>query len=688
MANVISGILGVRGYDLATRRANVVTPANFSIGGLMGHSQRKYAKAIPVSSPTEFQTIFGGYFSSAAYAPDVVEDFFNNLAGTNGQLYFASYVGNNAGTIDAVVASLTLLDTRVSPASCLTLQAGYNGSGAPAGGLLQYGADGNKTGITVVTGNRFSTTVATSGVAVTGKTGDTTLGSNQIANVTGASSTWAGMLIAGTGIPSGTVILSGSGTTLVISQAATASGTGVSLTITQITFACASVADIEVGDAVTISWSGGSASSGGYLVASVNGPANTFTVSGSGLAAGNYVVAADAIVVPGFQLHTWRIDSKGVVQEVDTDLGSQWCTYYSGVSHYVGTVFARSNYLVVSVVADAPTNPVQAQPAAIATVTYLAGGADGTTANTAASWAATLALFDNLPVRFLANCETSAAVVQVAGETYCYNRWDSPAWLYLFSANQSLAQLQVTGQGYQRGGKVSGIAGTSTWGYKSDPYNPSPVAPYRAVPSVGAVMGLAVRVINKYGIHYTYGLANEPIVGWQDVYGYQALADTDRTTLARAGVNTIQNLSGSGIVLRNSLTPSTTVDYLFSNALMMTNYIKVSCQGSLQATENYPLTYAKLQADRSAIDTFMRLLWSRGSNGNVPEGETFGQTITQTANGAQSASTYEQSVSVEANLANNPQSSLSAGSEQVWVYFMRPAPAQSIRIGVGIQLAA
>jgi len=394
------------------------------------------------------------------------------------------------------------------------------------------------------------------------------------------------------------------------------------------------------------------------------------------------------VVVPGFQLHTWRTNPQGIVQEVDADLGKQWCTYYTGVSHYVGTIFSRSNYLIITQVADAPANPVQAQPAAVSTVTYLAGGADGTVANTAAAWNNSLQLFNNLPVRFLANTETSASVVQVAGEAYCYNRWDSPCWMYLLSANQSLSQAVVSGNGYQRGGKVSGMGASVTWGYKADPYNPSTVAPWRAVPPVGAMMGLAIRIISKYGIHYTYGLSAEPIVGWQDVYGFQATDDVDRTTLANAGLNVIQNIPGTGIVLRNSLSPSTTIDYLFINALVMTNYIKVSCQGSLQATENYPLTYQKLQADRSAIDNFMRALWRNGSTGNVPEGETFGQTLVQNTDGSQTASGYSASVSVEANLANNPQSQLSAGNEQIWVYFMRPAPAQSIRIGVGIQLAA
>ena len=683
MANIIGQILGVRGYDLATRRGTVVTPANFTIGGIMGQFQRKFKQAFPVSSLVQFQTIFGGYFSSAAYGPDVVADFFNNLAGTPGTAYIASYVGNSAGTVDALVAGLQLVDTEASPLPLVQLQAGYQG-------VLQYGVDGNTTGVTVESGTRFSTTVTVIGTILVGSTGTTVIGSNQVTSVTGApTAALIGDSITGLNIPAGTTILNVIGTTFTISQNATGSATLTALTVTQINFALASTADIEVGDCVKIAWTGGTPSNKGFIVTAINQSTNTITIAGTGLAVSQFTNIGDVVSVPGFRIHTWRTNSLGQAVEVDTDLGKTWCTWFTAVAdHFVGNVFGKSNYLVVAAMGAAPADPQQANIAALAVITNLTAGFDGTQANTAASWANTLALFTGMPVRFLTNAETSVSGVQIAGETYCSARWDSPCWIYLFSANQSLAQGVVSGNGYQRAGKVSGLSASLTWGYKSDPYNTSSVAPYRAVPPVGAMMGLAIRMINKYGIHYTYGISQEPLIGWQDVYGFQAPDDGDRTTLAQAGVNVIQNLSGSGIVLRNSFTPSSTIDYLWVNSLIMGNYIKVSCQGSLQSTENFPLTYAKLQADRSAIDNFMRLLWASGSTGNAPEGETFGQTIVQSADGSQTYSTYEQSVSVEANLVNNPQSSLQAGNEQIWIFFMKPAPAQSIRIGVGIQLVA
>lgn len=620
MANLFPQILGVRGQDLATRRGNVVTPANFGIAGMMGHFQRRYAKAFLCTSPTQFTAIFGGYFSPAAFGPDVVNDFFNNLAGTAGSVMVAAYVGNSGGTIDAVVATIQANDGESpTPQQILQFDAAYQG-------ISQYGTDGNKTGYTIVRGNRFATTVIANGTAP------------------------------------------------------------------QTVLSVASIADISVGDIVKVTWTGGTPGSGGRKVVAIDQGLGTITLD-TNLGAGNFVQVGDAVEVPGFQVHVWRKDQTGATFEVEADLAAQWCTTMAAVSdHYVNNVFARSSWVRLSALTiTPPVNPVDGLPAAQATIVYLAAGADGTQptgTDQSGFWTNTLHLFDNQPVRFLGNTESPNVAVQKAGEAYCSNRWDTPCWLLLISANQSLAQAVVTGNGFQRSGKVSALGPTTGWGYKTDPYQSNPAAPFRAVPPIGAVAGLYIRIINKYGIHYTPGIQIESIVGWQDVYGEQALDDIDRTTLANAGVNAIQNLSGIGIVLRNAFTPSSTIDYVFVNGLVMGNYIKVSSQGSLATTENLPLTFAKLQADRSAIDMFMRNLWRSGSTGNVPEGETFGGVVTQRDDGSLVASTYQQSVSVEANLANNPQSQISSGNEQIWVYFMRPAPAGSIRIGVGIQLAA
>lgn len=74
--------------------------------------------------------------------------------------------------------------------------------------------------------------VTTSSGSTVTPTGTTVSGSNSITALSSTSGVTAGMSIAGAGIPSGTTILNISGSTLLISQNATASATPVTLTIT------------------------------------------------------------------------------------------------------------------------------------------------------------------------------------------------------------------------------------------------------------------------------------------------------------------------------------------------------------------------------------------------------------------------------------------------------------------------
>ena len=78
---------------------------------------------------------------------------------------------------------------------------------------------------------RFDGASAISGVSTVSPTGTTANGSASITSVSSISGVVAGMSISGTGIPASTTVVSASGSTVVISNSATADGTGVSLTI-------------------------------------------------------------------------------------------------------------------------------------------------------------------------------------------------------------------------------------------------------------------------------------------------------------------------------------------------------------------------------------------------------------------------------------------------------------------------
>jgi hypothetical protein len=81
-----------------------------------------------------------------------------------------------------------------------------------------------------------------------------------------------------------------------------------------------------------------------------------------------------------------------------------------------------------------------------------------------------------------------------------------------------------------------------------------------------------------------------------------------------------------------------------------------------------------------AMYIFLQRLWSSGSTGKVPLGETFG--IAQNADGTQTK--FEDHVEVIADAVNNPQTNINAGERNIDVYFTYPAPAGSIRIRVGL----
>jgi hypothetical protein len=166
--------------------------------------------------------------------------------------------------------------------------------------------------------------------------------------------------------------------------------------------------------------------------------------------------------------------------------------------------------------------------------------------------------------------------------------------------------------------------------------------------------------------------------------GDQFLSDLDRTDLAENGINVIQELDGIGTIVRNFFTPSIDVAYQFGNGILMRNFIKISAVDSLQPSENQPNSIGRIKEDRMAILQFLYRLWESGSTGNVPTGETFGQTQDEEGN----ESTPEDHFEVKADAINNPQISINAGERNIDVYFTFPAPAGSIKIGVGILLLA
>lgn len=462
----------------------------------------------------------------------------------------------------------------------------------------------------------------------------------------------------------------------VFSSAVTTLPTGTGATARVITLA--SVVGCKVGDIFKLSKTGYAEY---HFITAVDESAKTVTwtdadYAGTG-AAEDYTGA-----VMGFQIKTYRKDVKGVVSEVDTTLGKKWMTFNSNdPDKYVETVLEASSRLKgVKLTPGTDPTAAEALPADVTTVTYLAGGTDGTQPASVSDWNTVYALLDNKPVRMVANVETSNASYQSALESYCNNREDNPIAFLVGQYDLSTKALVIAaGQGFQRSDEVDGVF-VHNWIGISDPFSSSASAPKRAIPAAGHLMGEWIASIATYGIHSSPARRVLSIKGASEVYGYQALDDDDRTDLADAGVNVLQLISGRGIVLRNLFTSSTAPEFRNATAVIQRNFYKVSIVDSLQESENTPNDIGHVREDRMAVIQFMHRQWKYGSTGSVKEGETFGQYENEDG----TTSTEDDAYEVIADASNNSVVTLQAGERNIDMWFMSPTPAGSIRVGVGL----
>jgi phage tail sheath protein FI len=440
-----------------------------------------------------------------------------------------------------------------------------------------------------------------------------------------------------------------------------------------------SVIGIQVGDVMHFTDSGGSYDE--YHKITEIDQSNktvTWTDASWGATSGS---SGDTAEVLGFKIRTYRKTVNGTVQEVEKEIGKIWCTMEPEVTDfYVENVMANNNYLR-AIDQDSSSSVGQTRPTEVTTTTFLTGGDDGTAPSGADSWNLLFPNFDNDPIRFLTCPEETSEAVNDAGESYCAGRDEHPMWIYNVPEDQSKAQLIDIGHQYQRSDEVDGVI-VANWLKINDPFASSPVAPKRTVPNVGHVMGAWVQIIGTRGIHYVPAVKTNPLRGCTGVVGETFPDDDDRTEIAEAGVNLIQNLQGYGIVIRNFFTPSIDTAYQFANGVLMKEFIKTSVVDALQNAENTPNSLAAIRENRTSVLQFLYRLWENGSTGNAPTGETFGQSEDEDGN----LTAPEDHFEVVAGPTNNPQSSINAGERNIDVWFTYPAPAGSIKIGVGILL--
>ena len=450
---------------------------------------------------------------------------------------------------------------------------------------------------------------------------------------------------------------------------------------TVFTISVDSVIGIFVGDIVKMVLTGGVGATVYHKITAIDENANTITWTDAQLdPAGTSTLALDDVItVPGFTVKTYYKSISGVVTEVDTELGKKICSSeVEVVDFYVENIFASSKWIDITVTSTSTlADRLPVDDAGV--VGYCTSGAAGTAVATTEAVNAFLPNFDDDPIRMICCSEFTTIAMQKAIITYCAARDDTPIVIVNIAEDQTQTQLKTIGNSYQVSDFSPAVI-VANWLKVSDPFANSVIAPYRTIPCCGHVMGAWIRTIGIEGIHFIPATNRTILQGIEDVVGDQFLNDDDRTDILENGVNLIQNRSGIGVKIANLNTVSTDIAYLFGNIILMRNYIKVSSEDSLSSDENTPNTFSRITSGKMAILTFLYNLWTRGSTGRIPEGETFGQGF----NADGTSTVAEDHFQVKADITNNPQASINVGERTYDVYFSGPSPAGSIFIGVGI----
>ncbi len=738
-------LLGVHGQNAPTVKSATVLPADFGIGGICAQFERKYAKVMEIDNPQQETTILGYHIDSSFYGKDTTKQFWDNLAGTRGKLFVKSHVGYTGSAIDAVVASAVQTDQNgLAAAIALGNSLATNMNAHAADGtehtthvdatnfpLTSPTAQDITTLITLINemitkyglheidaakaslwsyhkAQETGTHALTSTTAVTDITSIVAMLSDMKtkynahdadASAHGGTASTHQVSVSTSSTPANTLELqaayqteleygvSGNRTGYMIENGiryTTKLAANVAAAATSATFI--SVSGIKIGDIITIAASGGIAAVVPLKITGVNESANQVSWTGAFSAGATTGVTNDVVDVPGFKIHTWRKSITGLVDEIDpSGLGSAWCTMEPEVtSYYVQNVHATNNFIKVTDQTSVSTL-LESWPNSVSTVTYLASGADGTAASTSAHWSLDRSAFDGIPVRIICAPESTDTTINKDWETYCRNRTDNPFFLPVLAENQTIAQLMVLGASYQRSNDVYQV-NVAEWVQVDDPFNSNPNAPYREVPNAGMILGAWIQSINTNGVHYIPAVDNIILVGIRGLKNSNlgTVKDSDRTNLANYGINIIQFVSGSGYRIRNFFTPSTAQEYMFANGLLMRNFIKTSAETSLASSENKPNSFGRIKEDGQAVKNFLDRLWDKGSTGNVPVGETFGQQVDPvTLLGDNPDDHY---LVQAADPVINPLTSINQGNRNINVQFTFPSPAGSILISVALWL--
>jgi hypothetical protein len=434
----------------------------------------------------------------------------------------------------------------------------------------------------------------------------------------------------------------------------------------------------EIGDHIAIRDSLNSTIEGA-IITDKNVTLKTITIAAPGLANGYAEADNVAIATLNFDLTLYRKDPKGLVPPVETWNFLSMGDTSNNFETILNDINVGSEHIIVEDVVSAETNVLEMIPYEIDAKLFFddIAGTDGT-APINQDFIDLFSEYDeDREIRFLACSDNVSNTVNLAGESYCQARGDC-IWYSNLPSHQEFSQLKVIGAALL-GGETSYMFNVAQWLEVADPIGLNENAK-KEVPNIGHILGHSIHRIITDGYQRVPAGPQMALTGTSAIVGPTLINADERTTLADTGINSLNSIPGTGIVLRNARMSSNDLANRWFNQRFMRIIYKKTFEESFRILENDSVGAALLGKIRTAMLIYLQADYAgTDRTGN----ESAFLTITKSDG---TLSTFNDVVQVIVDESNNKLEDVLNGRVNVDLYFTPNPPAESIEIGVGISL--
>ena len=393
---------------------------------------------------------------------------------------------------------------------------------------------------------------------------------------------------------------------------------------------------------------------------------------------GSFVSNA-TIEAKGIQIHIWFKNRRGIVTEVEPDLGKIFVSLNPVCAkYYIGNVHSVNKYMNLSELSS--TNTYEKRyPANITTIQYLTLGADGTVSLTVDNIKFNHSAFNSLDPQVLINPETTNVDYFKELKNYSVNRTKEDFPIVIVTPDSNLTKDGIIALGKKYiSNSILPWGGVATWIGKPDQFANDPNAPYRERPPVGAVTGAWIRKVREKGNHTIPAEEGDVLFSAYSVVGHNNFDNIERTQIYDAGFNIIQDKNG--IRIRNFRTFNLNDLYEHFSALLVENYFRNSGVQFSAYMENEPNVAKRVRVGAEAIKDFVWEFWNYGSNGKGTPGESMGQ-FEKSDN---TLSTFPEHYILEFGPKVNPVDRLFTGQRVFDLWISLSTPTKRVVLGVGL----